>query len=399
MNRSTVALVRCDSYEADQVYAALTRGVELLGGLDRFVRSGERILLKPNILAGEAPEKAVTTHPAVLAGCAELFQRGGATVCFGDSPGLESPSHAAEKSGLRKAGAQSGAEFVEFAPGKPLVNPHGKMATEFPVAQVIHECDGIVNLPKMKTHQLTRVTGAVKNLFGCIPGKRKALYHVQHQNVTDFCTLLTELNQGLRPRLHVMDGIVAMEGNGPRSGDPTPMRVWVLSDDPVAVDATFCRLVTMDPEFLPTTMLGYRAGLGKYKDAEIELVGDPLEMLINPSFRMVRKPVYSNATYAHYPAIRNLVLPRPYIDATKCVKCGLCVNSCPVPDKALRFENGRRDRPPVYDYERCIRCFCCHEMCPHRAIHTHTPLLGRALHLGQAQAEPFAGAPSAAHGN
>jgi uncharacterized protein (DUF362 family) len=226
MNRSTVALVRCDSYDADQVYAALTRGVELLGGLDRFVRSGERILLKPNILAGEAPEKAVTTHPAVLAGCVELFQRGGATVCFGDSPGLESPSHAAEKSGLREAGAQSGAEFVEFAPGKPLVNPHGKMATEFPIAQVIHECDGIVNLPKMKTHQLTRVTGAVKNLFGCIPGKRKALYHVQHQNVTDFCTLLTELNQGLRPRLHVMDGIVAMEGNGPRSGDPTPMRCW-----------------------------------------------------------------------------------------------------------------------------------------------------------------------------
>lgn len=392
MNRSTVALVRCDSYDADQVRAALTRGVELLGGLDRFVRPGDRLLLKPNILAGEAPEKAVATHPAVLAGCAELFHRGGATLCFGDSPGLENPSRAAEKSGLREAGAKSGAEFVEFAPGKPLANPEGRLATEFPIAQVIHECDGIINLPKMKTHQLTRVTGAVKNLFGCIPGKRKALYHVQHQDVTEFCTLLTELNLRLRPRLHIMDGIVAMEGNGPRSGDPTPMNVLLLSDDPVALDATFCRLVSLDAEFLPTSILGSRHGLGQYASAGIEIVGDPLESLANPAFRVVRKPVYSNATYAHYPAIRNLILPRPYIDAAQCTQCGLCVSSCPVPEKALRFEGGQHGHPPVYHYELCIRCFCCHEMCPHRAIHIHTPWLGQALHLRQALSEPFAGA-------
>jgi len=193
MARSTVALIRCTSYDPDVVYNALKRGAELLGGLDRFARAGERIMLKPNILAAEGPETAVTTHPAVLAGCTRLLREAGARVCFGDSPGLDGPNRAAVRSGLREAGARSGAEFVEFSSPLPLerrmsasgplplerrmqtsdagptANPDGALVESFPIAGPIHECDGLVNLPKMKTHQLTRITGAVKNLFGCIP--------------------------------------------------------------------------------------------------------------------------------------------------------------------------------------------------------------------------------------
>ena len=381
MSRSQVAVVRCETYDPDVVTGALKRGVELLGGLDRFIRPGERILLKPNILAGDGPEKAVTTHPSVLAGCVKLFREGGATVAFGDSPGLENAVHAAKHSGLLEAGVKSGAEPGEFSAGGPLSNPRGRFVSSFPVAQAVHECDGIVNLPKMKTHQLTRITGAVKNLFGCIPGKRKALYHVQFQDVMDFSGFLAELNLRLQPRLHVMDGIVAMEGDGPRSGDPKPMNVLIMSDDPVAVDATFCRLVDLDPEFVPTTVAGQRAGLGRYQDDEIETVGDPIEALVRKDFRLIRKPVYSNATYTYFNAIKGLVVPRPVIDPDKCVRCGMCVSSCPVPGKALRFRNGDRDRPPEYHYDMCIRCFCCHEMCPHRAIYRETPLLGKILRL------------------
>jgi NAD-dependent dihydropyrimidine dehydrogenase PreA subunit len=224
-------------------------------------------------------------------------------------------------------------------------------------------------------------TEAVKNLFGCVPGKRKALYHVQFQDVMDFCGLLAELNLGLRPRLHVMDGVVAMEGNGPRSGDPRPMRVLILSEDPVAVDATFCRLVALDPAFVPTIQVGHERGLGRYRPGEIEYVGDDLEALVDPDFKLVRKPVYGNASYAHYNFIKQAVLPKPVIDAAQCVRCGVCVDACPVPGKALRFENGRRS-PPAYDYARCIRCYCCHEMCPRRAIEKRTPLLGRVLRVG-----------------
>ncbi len=381
MERSTVALVRCGGYDPDTVYAALRRGVDLLGGLGRFVRPGERILFKPNILAGDAPEKAVTTHPAVLAGCARLFQEGGATVTFGDSPGLENAVHAAKGAGLYEAGVQSGAQLGDFSAGAPLDNPAGRLVNSFLVARAVHQCDGIVNLPKLKTHQLTRITGAVKNLFGCVPGKRKALYHVQFQDVFDFCRLLVELNLRLRPRLHVMDAIVAMEGNGPRGGDPTAMGVLVMSSDPVAVDATCCRLVDLDPGYVPTTVIGQELGLGNCRDEAIAYLGDPLETLRRPDFRLIRKPVYGNASYAFYGTIKSLVLPRPVIDPARCVRCGLCVSACPVPDKALQFENGRQ-RPPVYHYDRCIRCYCCQEMCPRRAIGKRTPLLGHVLRLG-----------------
>lgn len=383
MRRSTVALVRCETYDTAVVHAALGRGVELLGGLDRFVSSGERILLKPNVLAGEEPEKAVTTHPAVLEGCVRLFRSAGARVSFGDSPGMQSSPQAVRRSALHAAGLQAGATFDDFSTGSRMENVEGSLVDSFPIAEAVHDCDGMVNLPKMKTHQLTRITGAVKNLFGCVPGRRKALYHVQFQDVMAFCQLLVELSLQLRPRLHVMDGVLAMEGNGPRSGDPRPMKVLILSEDPVAVDATFCRLVAMDPTFVPTNKLGQEKGLGHFRADEIEVVGDDLETLINPDFKLVRKPVYSNAALAQYNFIKNLVLPKPVIDEATCVRCGNCVDACPVPGKALQFVDGDgRKSPPVYDYDKCIRCYCCHEMCPHRAIEKHTPLLGRLLGLG-----------------
>jgi uncharacterized protein (DUF362 family)/ferredoxin len=380
--RSTVAVIRCPDYDPEGVYAAIRRGVELIGGLDRFVRPGEHILLKPNILASESPDKAVTTHPSVLAGCVRLLREGGATVSFGDSPGFEGATSAARGSGLQEAGTAQGGTFVPFAGAKPLPLGADVSGPSLPIAEAAHECDGLVNLPKAKTHQLTRITGSVKNLFGCIPGQRKALYHVQYPDVHEFSSFLAQLALRLQPRLHVMDGIVAMEGNGPRGGDPRALRVLLLSVDPVAVDATFCRLVDMDPTLVPTVLHSWQSGLGRYREDEIDLVGDPLQDLVCPSFKMVRKPVYDNATWAYFRSIKNLVVPRPAIDAGTCVRCGRCVEACPVPGKALQFENGNRARPPVYDYGHCIRCYCCLETCPHRAIERHTPLLGRILRMG-----------------
>jgi len=380
MEKSKVAVIHCPTYEAQAVFEAIQRGVNLLGGVERVVTPGERILMKANILAGDPAEKAVTTHPAVLEGAIRLFRQGGAQVIFGDSPGLENGHHAAKACGLLEAGERAGAAWGDFSNGGMRSCPQGKIAGSIPIGKAVHECDGIVNLPKMKTHQLTRITGAVKNLFGCVPGKRKALYHVQFQDVKDFSTFLVELALCLKPRLHILDGIHAMEGNGPRSGDVFPMGVLVLSEDPVAVDATYARLVNLDPEYVPTIPIGRTLGLGVYRDYEIDYVGDALADLIRPEFKVVRKPVFKNASYAYYNFLKNLTLPRPTILSEKCVKCGMCVAACPVPDKAVRFDHGK-EKTPVYHYNDCIRCYCCLEMCPNRAIIKHTPLLGHLLRV------------------
>jgi len=385
MYRSTVALVRCDSYDVDEVYNALYAGVGLLGGLDCFVRAGERILLKPNLLAAEPPEKAITTHPSLLEAIVRLLGEVGAAGCYGDSPGRDTPGHAARGCGMAAAAERCGIELADFGGGAPLVvqpveGVEVQYESSYPIARAVHDTDGLINLAKAKSHQLTRLTLAVKNLYGCIPGPRKAVYHVQYQDVHEFSGVLCEMVRCLPARLHVLDAVVAMEGNGPRSGDPRPMGLLLLSLDPVALDATFCRLVDLDPEVVPTNPAGVRAGLGRYAEDEIEIVGEELEAHKHPDFKMIRLPVADNTSYAHYNWIKRMVLARPVIDAQACIRCGQCVAVCPVPDKALRFGRGRKG-PPVYHYERCIRCYCCHEMCPQRAIYTQRPLLGRMMGL------------------
>jgi ferredoxin len=189
--------------------------------------------------------------------------------------------------------------------------------------------------------------------------------------------MLVELNLLLKPRLFIMDGIIAMEGNGPRSGTPVKMNCIIVSSDPVAIDSTFCRMINIDPATVPTNKYGKMYGLGTYDLENIEYVGDPIEDFMNPYFKIDRKPVSNDLFKSIMPAfVRNQLFPKPMIDPEKCVKCGICVSACPVEGKALNFKDsdtnpGTKDKtqPPVYDYDKCIRCYCCQEMCPHHAIH------------------------------
>jgi uncharacterized protein (DUF362 family)/NAD-dependent dihydropyrimidine dehydrogenase PreA subunit len=369
MEKSAVAVVRCESYDRETVYAAVSRGISLLGGIHRFVKPGERILLKPNILAAAKPEEAVTTHPAVFSAVARALLEGGATVSYGDSPGFGKSADVLSKCGLTAAADELGLSLADFERSRNVEYPDGVIAKRFDLALGALDCDGIVSLPKMKAHQLTRITGAVKNQFGCVQGLNKAAFHVRVPNQVNFSKMLVDLNKMLPMRLFVMDGIMAMEGNGPRGGTPVPMNCLILSSDPVAIDATFCRMIGLDPRFVPYLPHGTKRGLGQFETNGIEYVGDDPSSFANPSFDVVRKPVVSTAGKRYIPSvIRNALFPRPVIDPASCVRCGVCAESCPVGGKALSFRDGTRKNPPTYDYNACIRCYCCQEMCPYGAI-------------------------------
>ena len=197
--------------------------------------------MKPNILTGVAPEAAVTTHPSVFAAVARILIESGAQVSYGDSPGFGKPADALTKCGLTPvARTLRLATLQDFERGQSCQNPEGVIGKSFDLANGCLEADGIVSLPKMKTHQLTRVTGAIKNQFGCVYGLNKAAFHMKVPNQVHFSKLLVDLNKMLPMRLFIMDGIVAMEGNGPRSGIPVQMNCLIVSTDPIALDATFC---------------------------------------------------------------------------------------------------------------------------------------------------------------
>lgn len=378
---SRVAIVRCESYEPGRVFDAVGRGLDLIGGLAPLVSAGETILLKPNVLVGSAPDQCVTTHPAVFEAMVRHLQAAGVTVTYGDSPGFGNPENAARKAGLGEIAARHGVPFADFTDGRQVSFAEGNLIKQFYFANGALVADGIISLPKFKTHGMARVTGAVKNQFGCIVGPRKGEFHVRMPDIDRFSQMLVDLNLALGPRLYVMDGVTAMEGNGPRGGDPRQMNVLLVSTDPVALDATMCRMMDLDPRLVGTNVYGQRYGLGTFED--IELLGDPIEQFIVPEYVVNRSPASTTGRGDAGPIARNLIVPKPYIVPELCTRCGTCVQVCPVEPKAVDWATpgGAKDgRPPVHTYSRCIRCYCCQEMCPEKAIKVRTPLLGRLIH-------------------
>jgi Pyruvate/2-oxoacid:ferredoxin oxidoreductase delta subunit len=191
--------------------------------------------------------------------------------------------------------------------------------------------------------------------------------------------MLVCLDLYIRPRLYIVDGIIAMQGNGPRGGDPVNMNVLLFSKDPVALEAVICRLIDLNPEFVPTMIPAQEWGLGTYHFEDIEMLGDPIEPLINKSFNVVRAPVSPVTSSTTVSFIKNLVSPRPVINVELCNHCGTCVKVCPAQPKAVDWHDGDHKKAPTYKYERCIRCFCCQELCPEHAISVKTPWLGQIV--------------------
>ena len=378
-NPSTVALVACDRYESQAVKLAVQRGLSLLGGAEQFAKAGENIVIKPNLLVGESPDHCISPHPLVFQAVLEEFQACGAKLSFGDSPGFGPATLAARQAGLLPVAEALHVPVADFQNGQTYSFPDGNLIKQFTVADGVMQADGLISLAKMKSHALTRITGAIKNQFGCIPGMLKAEFHSRLPSADMFSKMLVDLNLFLKPRLYIMDGIIAMEGNGPRSGTPRPMHVLLFSTDPVALDAAVCRMIHLDENLVEPIVYGNQFGLGS--SADIHFVGDPIEQFDTPDFIVNRSRggTTTNLGLLTSRFMRNYISPRPTIIEENCIKCGRCVEVCPAEPKALSWKNGKKE-PPVYNYANCIRCYCCQELCPSEAINVRIPPLGHLIH-------------------
>ena len=373
--KSQVVLLPCREYDEEKIHMLLKQGLDFLGGVETLIPKDAKILLKPNLLKKAEVEKAVITHPVVVGAFAGILRENGyENIVLADSCG-----HGTTQVVIRGTGMDTYLEkyhipAVDYSEGVKTAYPQGVQAKEFILPKELLEQDCVISLSKMKTHALERITGAVKNSYGFVYGFHKAKGHTQYPSADSFARMLIDLNKCVAPKLYVMDGIVAMEGNGPGSGDPVPMNVLLMSTDPVALDSVFSRLVYLKPEMVPTNYHGEKMGLGTWKEEEITLLTPDGEISMaeavkkygNPDFNVDRTEVRKNI-WTRMAGALNIFQKKPYIEADKCVRCGICVQSCPVPGKAVDFRKGK-DKPPVYDYKKCIRCFCCQEMCPKKAI-------------------------------
>lgn len=377
---SKVALIGCNSYDYNEVKEAVLKGIDLLGGPSVFAKAGEKILLKPNWIMAVAPEKAATTHPAVFKAVAEIFKKQGVKLSYGDSPAFNSPESAAKRTGCADIARDLDIPLADFSNGKEVAFHEAIQNKKLTIANGVLESDGLISLPKLKTHGFLKLTGSVKNQFGCVPGMLKGEYHVKLPNPSDFAKMLVDINSFIKPRLFIMDGIIGMEGNGPMNGDPVKMGLLMFSADPVALDATVCRLIGVDPEYSLTVKFGKEAGLGTYFESGIELVGDPVDNFKNLRFKVDRGPLKSLKTGGGFiRLVNNAIVPKPYIVKDKCKKCGVCVKMCPVEPKAVDWHDNNKNNPPSHRYDKCIRCYCCQELCPEGAIEIKKPLARKLL--------------------
>jgi uncharacterized protein (DUF362 family)/ferredoxin len=357
-----VSLAKVPDYERERMGEALERLLEPLGGMTAFVRPGERVLLKPNMLYGKAPDCAVTTHPEVLRAAIELVKNAGGVPLVGDSPGFGDLRKVAEKSGLLQVCADTGAELVEFA---EAVEVSGSgLFKRLELARPYLEADRVINLPKLKTHEMMTMTCAVKNLFGAVVGHAKAGWHLKAGADREmFARMLLEIYLLRKPDLTIVDAITAMEGNGPGGGDPRHVGLLMAGVNPVAVDVIAAEIAGIPKKLLYVEATARKLGLDGADRSSIKTVGLPLDEARVAPFRLA--PI-SDVQFGLPPFLKNrlrhYLTTRPCAIPEKCRLCGICVNACP--PRAIEIKNGKL----VFDYHRCIRCFCCRELCPEGAL-------------------------------
>jgi len=380
---SKVSIAHCAQYSHTDVSSALNAVLSPLGGMTAFVSPGQRVLLKVNLLSRATPDRAVTTHPEVVRALIRAVRDAGGTPTVGDSPGgPNTPGQVRriwEDSGIGAVCAEEGVDLILFDDECTRVpNPSGSLYGAFTLGAAVVDTDVLITVPKFKTHGFMMFTGAVKNLFGCIPGLEKAQYHLTVPDRDDFGSMLVDLMLACRPALAIMDAVVGMEGEGPAGGSPRHVGALIASADSVALDVVASAMAGLDPMEVYSNKAAARRGIGPRSVDEIEVVGADWRSLAPDGFELPARDLSAMMPPWLGRRLRGWSTARPVLErAHDCTRCGKCESSCPV--GAIRVGA----TGPTFDHSTCIRCYCCQELCPPQAIGLTVPPLARFATRGR----------------
>ena len=351
-----VALVKCSSYDTEKVLDSVKKAVDLLGGIEAFIKPGTKVLVKPNLLSARLPEEAVDTHPEVVRAVVRLVKSAKAVPLIGDSPGGYGANieEIFEKSGMRKMAQEENVELVKFTKSRSVDG--------IPFTRYLFDCDVIVSVPKLKTHVLTVFTGAIKNMYGTVSGLYKTECHSKSPKEEDFAKVIAKVYSIAKPHLTILDGITAMEGDGPSGGKPRNLNLIMAGADAVAIDACASRIIGLDPFDVMVTKEAHHMGLGEADPGKIEMAGDDMDNFIARDFKLPQTAIFRLIPKGLVNAVAGMIKFKPSIDISICARCNLCKITCPV--NAIEID---KDFCRI-DYKKCVRCLCCHEVCPYKAI-------------------------------
>jgi len=371
---SPVSIVRCDDYTLDNVRAVVRTSLEQLGGLARFVRKSQKVLIKPNLLSAKDPIRAITTHPAVVQAVVEEVQKLGAIPLLGDSPGGvdRGVRRVWENTKLAEVAGQTGAKLLAFESEGvyPQTTPDGKT---YYIAKPVMDADVVISLAKLKTHTLTLMTCAVKNMFGSIPGFRKGEYHKEAPKPKDFARVVVDIFSLTRPHLTLVDAIVCMDGDGPSAGDPRYAGLLLAGSDAVALDMVAAKIMGFKDGEIDTTTVAQKRNLGAKSFDQIEIRGENLNTLLLPKFVLPSNRFFKMIPEFMVKLVAPLVWVRPNILDGNCINCNICVENCPT--KSINPGEKR----PRFNYSNCINCMCCHELCPQKAVYLEKSRIAKRI--------------------
>jgi len=376
MNKAKVSIVRAHDYDYAEIYAAMEKGIELIGGLAKIVSPGSKVFVKINHISPPSPaEKGLVTHPVFVEAVLDLLKEVGADITVGDD--IQSTGDGFQVSGFRQMCQRAGVRLINLREaGFVETACNGHFLEKVYLSKISLDADVIINLPKLKTHSLCVFTGGVKNMYGTIPSGHRTKFHAEYIKNEDFSQVLTDIFSAIRPQLTIMDGIIAMEGEGPAAGSLRRLGVILTSQDTVAVDAVATKIIGLNPMDIYTTRYSDERGLGVGNLQNIEVVGEGIDDVTIPDFRPPAS--VANALARRVP----LFLPRfilrqisikPSVIERLCSGCAECKKICPVGAISISSETAK------IDHDICIECMCCHEVCRFDAIVPKQSIAGRTI--------------------